>query len=534
MKKSTLLRGITSVAVCALALASLTGASGARAATLTVLNLNDSGPGSLRQAIADANPGDTITFGTSRHDEGRHCGLTGTITLTSGALTINKDLDIEGPGPCRPDRDEGKGRDGRDSDGLTISGNHASRVFVVGSGTVTIAGVTIRDGLADLNSPILASTGGGILNLASLILSDDVVSDNQALGDKSQAPFTWSGSALGGGVCNAGILAVTDCSFTGNLVRGGDGSSGDIAPGIASGGAISNFGNADVTRSQFTGNVSQAASGNGSSGSAYAGKGYAGAIGSVGSLSITACTFSHNQAIGGNHNSGLMSGNANGGAVYTEEWSSSSWLEVRDSRFDDNQAIGGNGNLNPASLGGMVWGGAVQFNGPGTISGCTLDHNDALGGAGAPGAMGGYGMGGGLNVEGQNVTVNNCTVEDNTAVGGPGGLGGNGAGGAGGGLRSGGGATLTVINTTVAHNHAQGGKGLAGGKGGDAQGGGLQTFMGSLVLEGAIVTDNLALGGCPGGQGIGGGVYNGGAFSFDATTVIAKNHASTSNDNVGP
>jgi hypothetical protein len=34
------------------------------------------------------------------------------------------------------------------------------------------------------------------------------------------------------------------------------------------------------------------------------------------------------------------------------------------------------------------------------------------------------------------------------------------------------------------------------------------------------------------GQGIGGGVYNLGAFTYDATTVIKDNHASTSNDDI--
>src|SRR4029077_8073767 len=33
-----------------------------QAATITVTNTNDSGPGSLRQALADANDGDTINF----------------------------------------------------------------------------------------------------------------------------------------------------------------------------------------------------------------------------------------------------------------------------------------------------------------------------------------------------------------------------------------------------------------------------------------------------------------------------------------
>src|SRR5436853_7697201 len=52
----------------------------------TVTNLSDSGPGSLRQAIADANFNagmDAITI-----------GVTGTITLTSGELSIEDDLNI--------------------------------------------------------------------------------------------------------------------------------------------------------------------------------------------------------------------------------------------------------------------------------------------------------------------------------------------------------------------------------------------------------------------------------------------------------
>jgi hypothetical protein len=53
------------------------------------------------------------------------------------------------------------------------------------------------------------------------------------------------------------------------------------------------------------------------------------------------------------------------------------------------------------------------------------------------------------------------------------------------------------------------------------------------------VSENQALGGTAGaggtaGQGVGGGVYHLGTFSFDATTVIAMNHASTGNDDLGP
>ena len=104
-----------------------------QAATITVTNTNDSGAGSLRQAIADAVNGDTIDF-----------GVTGTITLTTGELLVDKSITINGPG----------------SDHLTVDGNHASRVFYVGSVgvTATIAGLTITNGNAADRAEVVAST----------------------------------------------------------------------------------------------------------------------------------------------------------------------------------------------------------------------------------------------------------------------------------------------------------------------------------------------------------------------------------------
>src|SRR5207247_10588126 len=61
------------------------------AATITVTSSNDNGPGSLRQAILDASPGDTINFAPS----------VTTVTLTSGELVIDKNLTITGPGANR-------------------------------------------------------------------------------------------------------------------------------------------------------------------------------------------------------------------------------------------------------------------------------------------------------------------------------------------------------------------------------------------------------------------------------------------------
>ena len=95
-----------------------------RAATFTVTNDHDSGTGSLRQAIADAAGGDTITFAP---------GVTGPITLTTGQLTIDKNLTVTGPG----------------ANTLTVSGSHTSRVFAINSGViVNISGLTISNGFS--------------------------------------------------------------------------------------------------------------------------------------------------------------------------------------------------------------------------------------------------------------------------------------------------------------------------------------------------------------------------------------------------
>ncbi len=59
--------------------------------SILVSNAGDSGPGSLRAAIEQANvTPDTITFAPS---------VTGTITLTSALMDLSTDITIQGPGP---------------------------------------------------------------------------------------------------------------------------------------------------------------------------------------------------------------------------------------------------------------------------------------------------------------------------------------------------------------------------------------------------------------------------------------------------
>ena len=94
-----------------------------------VCNGNDSGPGSLRQAILDASSGDTITFAPN----------VTTVTLINGELVINKNLIITGPGANR----------------LTVTARCIDfvcfRIFNISPGvTVSISGITISNGDAQM------------------------------------------------------------------------------------------------------------------------------------------------------------------------------------------------------------------------------------------------------------------------------------------------------------------------------------------------------------------------------------------------
>jgi len=158
-----------------------------------VTSVNDSGGGSLRQVITNAQAGDEITFEIADENP--------TILLTSGPIVLNKDLVITGP--------------------AEISGSNTTRVFQVNAGvTARMSDLTIENGAAD--------QGAGLLNQGTLTLTSSDMNTNHS-------------TQTGGAILNSGALTLNKVGFASNIAD-------------QSGGAISNTGELTITNSTFANN----------------------------------------------------------------------------------------------------------------------------------------------------------------------------------------------------------------------------------------------------------------------------------------
>jgi N-acetylneuraminic acid mutarotase len=332
--------------------------------TTIVTNTNDSGPGSLRQALADAHDGDTINFDSSLNDQ--------TIMLTSAELVIDKNITINGPGPdlltverFPPTQfsvfhvmpihtatieglritggysPSGGGGVLNDHGTLTVSncsltGNasyYGGAIYSDGSG----GGATLTVVNSSVSSNYAYDAGGGIYNdahnggMATLSLMTSSVNSNTAA--DSGIGFA---AGDGGGIYNSGgMVTITNCAVSNNLA-------GVTDPFPAgTGGGVSSYGTLSITNSTINGNQGYVAGGgiasggattitnstissNGSTGQ-HDGQPWGHGGGISGSVMLTNSTLSGNYAnlsAGGIEGSGIItnstiSGNGGGGISAT-------------------------------------------------------------------------------------------------------------------------------------------------------------------------------------------------------------------------
>jgi hypothetical protein len=344
-----------------------------------VTNLNDAGMGSLRDAIASTPAGGIVDF---------QPGLTGTITLTTGELAITKDLTIAGPG----------------ADVITVSGNHASRVFdIPGPVTVALAGLTVANGSAAGDGGGIAAGQGSRLTVTGTVISGNACSNYSFGGGVSYLDLSGTGQLTivhsticgnfadldGGGLeVEFGSALVVDSTISNNVCA------------VARGG-IANLGLLTLTNCTVTGNRAQQAGG--------IGNGFSSA---PISLAINNCTISGNSATGGVTTAGY------GGGIYSGEP-----LTVTDSTIAGNTATDDGGGI-------------YNSGGPLTVTDSILSGNTAMI------------SGGGIYNDFGNVTVTGSTISGNSAIG------------FGGGIFNAAGHQLTITNSTLSGNTANSGSGI--------------------------------------------------------------------------
>jgi len=443
-------------------------------ATFTVSTLADSGVGSLRQAITDANGAagdDSIVFAGA--------AVGGKISLTTmggtqfgpNALEITESLTIRGSG-------ETIARDGAAPN---------MRLFFSGAGvTFTLQNLTLTGGFA--------RGGDGGTNAG-----DDGGGGGGGLG-------------AGGAIFNQGTLIITASLFNGNRAQGGNGgagadNAGNDSGGGGGGGGIGGNGASTPDNDTDGGAGGGGFFGNGSGGDMQVGGGgggtTAGAIAAVGGI-----------ANGGNGGSGVnVDGTAGGlggggGGAGDEANGGAGGIGgggggggENDNATDNGGGIGGfggggggGGEDGAGGLGGYGGGGGGGSHFGATVrAGGVAGFGGGAGGStlaarGSGGGGGGAGQGGAIFNNGGFVIISNSTFSGNASLGGTGGVAGGTAAvgtngfGTGGGFSSRNG-TAIVTSSTFTQNTATFGRGI------DLIGDGA---LSSLTLDNSILGDSVA------------------------------------------
>ena len=306
--------------------------------------------GTLRKAVNDAAPSDTIIF-----DFG---GGIHTITL-SDALTVDKDLTFVTTA----------------GDSVQISGGDSNGVFIIDAGAVVIiSDVTITNGRAE--------SGGGIFNSGDLTLLNVSVINNSALGDNGRNPTGsgggGGGAGFGGGIFNEGILTIEDSSISQNDADGGNGATGGTAAGTGGRGGGLNGGNG---RGATAGGNGGFGGGGGGSGGNNGGNGGFGGGGGGGGAIKTGGDSGFGGGNGGNGGFGGAGGGGGGGGLggglFNDDTGT---VSIRNTTISSNVATegsgGGTSGNGAAGSDGESHGGGI-FNRDGGI--VTVHTNDLAG-----------------------------------------------------------------------------------------------------------------------------------------------------------
>ena len=270
----------------AAALTTLAIAAG-QAAAATVSNGNDSGPGSLREAVATAAPGETIEVPA------------GSYTLTSGQLAVLKGVSIAGAGAAtttiRTDANQRLLRIKAPGEsvmlsGITLSGGHLLEDPAFGAAiecvdtSLTLAGMRILGNVADARTEF----GGGVAQGSAifdymlnpeqtLTIIDSTVVGNRTIA--SGAPGFAGGTASAAVTANGGSVQIARTTIAANTtdVGGGQGpaSAEQIGGGVLGAGLTVNGTErpSSISASTVSENVAEARGGPGGEGGVIEGGG---------------------------------------------------------------------------------------------------------------------------------------------------------------------------------------------------------------------------------------------------------------------
>jgi hypothetical protein len=344
--------------VIALVTAATLGTAVAASAAITVENTNDSGAGSLRQAVADAAPGETIDVPA------------GTYTLTSGELEIKKPLTIVGAGQAETslgstgdtrviDVDEDSPLVLRD---LGIRGTTISKNIVqgglIGASESSLIFERVTIGPNTINADGAPSANGGVIQGGLILVGFGDVSliESRIAGNRISAV---GGGKAAGGVIQGGLvllsggLTMRGSAIEGNALDARGGQDPAAEAGKQLGGVIQGGGllvspykglPALFESSSITGNAADVSGGPGSGGGVVQG-GALLASNPEGAYSMANLTVAFNTARSRGTNDGIIQG-----ASTLLNASAKGTLSILGSTFYGNAAESDDASSGPANL----------------------------------------------------------------------------------------------------------------------------------------------------------------------------------------